>query len=79
MPGEALTETAWEMRNATQSLGYDLTFLAGYTNNYMGYFAPPDEYDAGDYESLLTLWGIDTAARVRDNALTLARKLAPEQ
>lgn len=31
----------------------------------MGYFAPPDEYDIGGYESQLTFWGIDTAVKVR--------------
>jgi hypothetical protein len=31
----------------------------------MGYFATPIEYDAGGYESQLTMWGITTAAQIR--------------
>jgi len=65
MPGEALLELGWWLRNDTQKLGYDNTLLAGYSNSHMGYFATPIEYDVGGYESQLTLWGIGTAAQVR--------------
>lgn len=35
------------VRNDTQAMGFDRTFLAGYSNSHMGYFATPDEYDIG--------------------------------
>lgn len=63
IPGEALVELGWWIRNGTQALGYDSTFLLGYSNNHMGYFTTPDEYEIGGYESQLTFWGIDTADR----------------
>jgi len=77
MPGEALLELGWWIRNDTQALGFDLTFLTGYSNNHMGYFATPDEYDIGGYESQLTLWGIDTASRIRSGCKSVASNVIP--
>jgi len=66
VPGEPLLELGWWLRNDTQKAGYDYTILAGYSNNHMGYFCTPNEYDIGGYESQLTFWGYDTANTVRD-------------
>jgi hypothetical protein len=75
VPGEALVELGWWIRNDTLQLGFQAnqSWILGYTNNYMGYFAPPDEYLWGDYESIFTLWGIGTAQMVRENAIGIAR------
>lgn len=43
----------------------------------MGYFATAEEYDIGGYESDLTLWGIGTAAKVRNSVSRVAAKLRP--
>ena len=43
----------------------------------MGYFATPNEYDIGGYESQLTFWGIQTAERVRAGAVSTATPIAP--
>jgi neutral ceramidase len=75
IPGEALVELGWWIRNDTQKLGFENTFLAGYSNSHMGYFATPDEYDIGGYESQLTLWGIDTAQMVRAGCYSAASKV----
>jgi neutral ceramidase len=66
MPGEPLLELGWWVRNDTLDAGYAQTLVAGYSNNHMGYFAPPNEYVVGGYESQLTFWGIDTAINVRN-------------
>lgn len=42
-----------------------------------GYFATPDEYDIGGYESQLTFWGIDTAALVAAGCQTVATVVRP--
>merc|ERR1711991_108500 len=63
-PGEALVD-----------LGCDQTILAGYSNNHMGYFATPDQYDAGGYESQLTFWGIETSEMVRNGIYNSASLL----
>lgn len=77
MPGEALLELGWWIRNDTAALGFDQTFLTGYSNNHMGYFCTPNEYDIGGYESQLTLWGIDTAAMIRAGCKTVAEQVVP--
>jgi len=76
MPGEPLLELGWWIRNDTQKLGFNNTLLAGYSNNHMGYFATPNEYDIGGYESELTLWGYDTANMVRAAVKSVATKVA---
>jgi len=38
--------------------------------------APPDEYEIGGYESLLTFWGEKTSALVHDGCLTVAKQVA---
>lgn len=75
VPGEALLELGWLIRNDTQKLGFTHTFFTGYSQEHMGYFAPPDEYIVGGYESQLTLWGIDTALKVRSQVYQMASKL----
>lgn len=47
LPGEPLVELGWQVYNDTLKLGFDNTFLCGYTNNHMGYFATPNEYGMG--------------------------------
>lgn len=76
-PGEALVELGWWIRNDTQALGFDLTLFAGYSNNHLGYFCTPNEYDIGGYESQLTLWGINTASMIRGGAKQAASGVAP--
>ncbi len=77
VPGEALVELGFQIRNDTKALGFDQTFFTGYSQNHLGYFAPPDEYDVGGYESQLTLWGIQTTARVRAGVASVATAVAP--
>lgn len=77
MPGEPLLELGWWVRNDTAAMGFDTTLLAGYSNSHMGYFATPNEYDIGGYESQLTFWGIDTAERVREGVYSVAKVIAP--
>jgi len=76
IPGEALLELGWWLRNDTQKLGYDNTLLAGYSNSHMGYFAPPDEYVVGGYESQMTFWGIDTASKIRKGFDTVVKQVS---
>jgi hypothetical protein len=78
IPGEALVELGWEIRNDTLKLGYENTMLFGYANNHMGYFATPDEYDVGGYESILTFWGIGTSHKIREGIYAVASKIAPQ-
>eukprot|EP00003_Mantamonas_plastica_P025806 TRINITY_DN513_c0_g1_i15.p3 TRINITY_DN513_c0_g1~~TRINITY_DN513_c0_g1_i15.p3 ORF type:complete len:441 (-),score=141.77 TRINITY_DN513_c0_g1_i15:4571-5893(-) len=77
MPGEPLIELGWQVRNDTKALGFDQTFLAGYSQSHMGYFATPNEYDIGGYEGLLSFWGRQTAEIVREAVKTVATAVKP--
>eukprot|EP00053_Salpingoeca_punica_P013748 m.124504 g.124504 ORF g.124504 m.124504 type:complete len:479 (-) comp16294_c0_seq1:2080-3516(-) len=77
MPGEPLFELGNQVRNDSKALGFDVVLLAGYSNGHMGYFATPDEYDVGGYESQLTLWGIQTSDLVRTAARHTAQAVQP--
>jgi len=75
IPGEAIVELGWWIRNDSLKLGFDQTFLMGYSNNYMGYFTTPREYLIGGYEAMLTLYGIDTAIKIREHAKQAAQQV----
>eukprot|EP01096_Ripella_sp_DP13-Kostka_P006594 TRINITY_DN2379_c0_g1_i3.p1 TRINITY_DN2379_c0_g1~~TRINITY_DN2379_c0_g1_i3.p1 ORF type:complete len:373 (+),score=148.20 TRINITY_DN2379_c0_g1_i3:570-1688(+) len=77
MPGEPLVELGNQVRRDSKSLGFDNTFLCGYTNSHMGYFCTPNEYDVGGYESQLTFWGIYTAEKVRSGCFYVASTVRP--
>jgi len=77
LPGEPLVELGWQVYNDTLKMGFDNTFLCGYSNNHMGYFATPNEYDIGGYESQLTFWGRETAEKVRASCSMVASKIKP--
>jgi len=79
IPGEAIVELGWQIRNDSLDLGFDQTFLFGYTNNYLMYFTTPNEYVLGGYEANLTLWGIDTAETIRGGCYKAAIQVAPPQ
>jgi len=79
IPGEALVELGWQIRNDSLDLGFDITFLAGYSNDHLGYFATPNEYDVGGYESTLTFWGIETSAIIRQGCKSVAQAVKPSK
>jgi len=66
IPGEAIVELGWWLRNDSLLLGFDQHFLVGYTNNYLGYLTTPNEYLIGGYEAMLTLFSINTATMIRE-------------
>ncbi len=75
-PGEAIVELGWQVRNDTAKLGFTDTFFVGYSQNHMGYFCTPNEYDVGGYEAELTLWGINTSNRIRSGMFGVASIVA---
>eukprot|EP01104_Vermistella_antarctica_P016348 TRINITY_DN554_c7_g1_i1.p1 TRINITY_DN554_c7_g1~~TRINITY_DN554_c7_g1_i1.p1 ORF type:complete len:522 (-),score=121.45 TRINITY_DN554_c7_g1_i1:264-1829(-) len=77
IPGEALVELGWQIYNDTLiDLDFDQVLLFGYTNNHLGYFATPNEYDIGGYESILIFWGRNTSNVVRDYCKQVASMVA---
>jgi len=77
VPGEALLELGWWLRNYTLAAGFNTTLFAGYSNNHMGYFATPNEYDLGGYESQLTFWGYNTANMIYNAVVSVVSKIKP--
>jgi len=77
IPGEGLFELGLEIYQDTANMNFNRTFLAGYSNNHMGYFATPDQYVLGGYESQLTFWGINTTAMVRAGCSIVANQVKP--
>lgn len=65
------------IRNATRVLGFNNVLLYGYSNDHLSYFTTPREYEVGGYESIMTFWGIDSAYKIRDCAVTVARHVKP--
>jgi len=56
---------------------FDQTLLLGYSNGHMGYFATPNEYNWGGYESQLTFWGEHTADKIRGGCKGVAQQVKP--
>jgi hypothetical protein len=75
--GEAIVELGTWIRNATRVLGFNNVLLYGYSNDHLSYFTTPREYEVGGYESIMTFWGIDSAYKIRDCAVAVARHVKP--
>jgi hypothetical protein len=75
VPGEALTELGYQIKNNAHEIGFPKISIFGYANSHLGYFAPADEYEIGGYESVMSFWGEGTAELVRQGALEAMSKL----
>lgn len=62
----------------TLDYGFSETFILGYTNDYLGYFSTPDQYDLGGYESLMTMWGIGTAEKVAGGVEEMVKEIVKQ-
>jgi len=76
VPGEALIELGGWIKSDGASLGYSQQLIFGYSNNYLGYFTSPREYIVGGYESILTMWGLNTSFLVREGAMTAMKSVS---
>ena len=59
------------------SLGIPHVFIAGLTNDYLGYFLSPASYRRQSYIACGSLYGERGGEIVRDAALAALRRLAP--
>lgn len=66
IPGEAIHTIGLAIKAHGVARGFRRTFPMGLANGHMAYITTPDEYDAGGYESLATLFGRDTGTMVID-------------
>lgn len=66
IPGEAIHTIGLAVKAHGVARGFRKTFPFGLANGHMAYITTPEEYDAGGYESLATLFGRDTGTMVVD-------------
>ena len=57
VPGEACVELGLDLRLRAVSRGYDAEFTVGLSNDYVGYFVPPDYYSQNVYENSMNFYG----------------------
>jgi neutral ceramidase len=65
IPGEPISELGMQIKADGASLGFGRTLVFGLANGHMGYVTTEAEYEAGGYESMITLFGKSTGARLR--------------
>ena len=80
VPGEPTAEAGRRMRAAVKGalapVGVDRVALAGLGNEYLSYFATPEEYDRQHYEGGFTLYGRTASVLVTERLTGLAQTLA---
>lgn len=80
VPGEPTAESGRRIRRAVgmalAPAGVGQVALAGLGNEYLSYFATPEEYDRQHYEGGFTLYGRTASLLVQERLVTLAQRLA---
>lgn len=78
VPGEAVTQVGWAIKDKGKALGFRYTFVAGLANEHMGYIATNAMMLAGtSYESQSTLYGPNTDSVVINAADAALKKVVP--
>jgi neutral ceramidase len=75
VPGELQTRLGLDIKMAGRR-GFDETFVAGYSNDYLGYFLTPQDYGQPSYVACGSLYGETGGGIVRDAAVELLSRLA---
>jgi hypothetical protein len=75
VPGELQTRLGLDIKTAGRR-GFDETFVAGYSNDYLGYFLTPQDYGRPSYIACGSLFGETGGEIVRDAAVELLDRLA---
>jgi hypothetical protein len=74
VPGELQTRLGLDIKTAGRR-GFDETFIAGYSNGYLGYFLTPADYGRPSYVACGSLYGETGGETVRDAAVELLSRL----
>jgi hypothetical protein len=75
MPGEPVTALGREIKDAARQR-WPHTFVAGLSNDYLGYFVRPDDYARPGYVTCAAIYGPQIGACLVDTSLTLLDELA---
>lgn len=75
IPGEAIQELGFNVRDDIAALGFNQSIILGYAQAHMGYFTTAREYVLGGYESELSFWGVHTGDKIRAGCDTVLNQL----
>jgi len=75
VPGELQTQLGLDVKLAGDGR-FDQTFVAGYSNDYLGYFLTRRDYDRPSYVACGSFYGERGGEIIRDAAVELVRQLA---
>jgi len=78
VPGELQTRLGLDIKTAGRR-GFDETFVAGYSNDYLGYFLTRVDYGRPSYVACGSLYGETGGEIVRDAAVDLLDRLAAQR
>jgi hypothetical protein len=77
IPGEAI-HTITDLLKATgPSLGYDKLFCCGLANGHASYITTEQEFDAGGYEGISTLFGRDASDKLEAGIMRQITRIKP--
>jgi neutral ceramidase len=80
VPGEATAQMGRRIRAsvlaAVASAGIERVIVSGLANDYLSYFATPEEYDVQHYEGGFTLFGRAASVALEESLVRLASRLA---
>jgi hypothetical protein len=74
VPGELQTRLGETVKARGRQL-FPLAFVVGLSNDYLGYFLTPGEFERGGYIGCAALYGEDGGQRLTDRAGEIFRKL----
>ncbi len=77
LPGEGATDVGLAIKAAGKVLGFKHTFVAGLSNDYMGYIVTKADFYNGSYEAQATMYGENTAKLVVDALKARMTKIKP--
>jgi hypothetical protein len=75
VPGELQTRLGLDIKTAGRR-SFEETFVAGYSNDYLGYFLTRRDYGQPSYVACGSFYGEKGGEIVRDSAVDLLRRLA---
>lgn len=74
-PGELQSALGQQIKDAAARAGFAFTFVAGLSNDYLGYFLTAEAYDTPSYVGCGTLYGPESGERLTRAAVELIRDL----
>lgn len=75
IPGEAYVEVGLGIKKRVREVGFKQVFIAGLSNDGLGYFPTKEWWHKHVYEAMMSLFGPDAAQFIEDQNVALAKKI----